>query len=273
MVTNLLFKSVFDVEVYKSKFTLNNEINSTKEIPFLRFNLDNYDENAVAYIKGMLDKFEYSVGICEFSLRDTLLSELDTLGELEDTVAKILHIRVTNDDVANGGISEHDIELLNTLSNSVHKMDRVVLHDNSTVLNPVMISLMKKQICNTLGLKGENSVGLCGSPFSFDGSSCLTAEVARDLISIYGYNRDVKIPSANHQSMDSCSCIRHFEVVEDTPYTGKKAKKDSVNVFDGLDELVDSVSEPKEKKEKKGNTKKKENRVKKKVSKAPIEWV
>ncbi len=272
MVTNLLFKGKYSVEVYKDKFTLGTDINSTKEVPFLRFRLDGYGGDIVTYIESMLDRFKYSVGLCELSVTEHIMDDLANLQALDGKVAKLLHIDVTDTDVAKTTLSDELNTILDNVISNGYRFDRVVMQDNSTTLNPVSITILKKQIASKLGIN-ERDIGVCGSPFSFDSSSCLTAEMARDIISLYGYDRDVKIPSANHQSMDCCSCIRHYEITGDVAYTGKKGSNTGGNKTNGrLENLCELDVGVITGTDSSGSSERKP-KAKKKMSKAPIEWV
>jgi hypothetical protein len=90
---------------------------------------------------------------------------------------------------------------------------------------------MIKQLCSQLR-KSEEMFGVCSSPLSFSELACLTAVKARELMSVYSTIADVALPSANHQCMNCCGCIRYLTVTADTeapadakPFGGHKKEK------------------------------------------------
>jgi hypothetical protein len=80
-------------------------------------------------------------------------------------------------------------------------------------------------------------MGICSSPLSFDDMACLTAVKAREIMSRYSTTTDVALPSANHQSMNCCGCIRYVTVTEDIPAPSDgKQKQASGNKKNSSDE-------------------------------------
>ena len=93
-----------------------------------------------------------------------------------------------------------------------------------------------KHTAKTLSV-AENKVGICSSPLCMqDNLACLTAVTARELAAVYATAKDLVSPSANHQDMNTCGCIRYMVINSDieAPADTKSEKK---------------VKEPKESKE------------------------
>ena len=254
MVTNLLLTGKYNVGVANDKCIVNGEETSIKEIPFLRFRLQEYGDEEIEYMKQMLGKFKHSVGICEMDLNaDTQDIATKVVNSLE-RVAVYMYIDVDDTVVRNLCFPEEIMEALGTISNIY---DRVMLRDRSTMLHLVaantLIDIVAKQLKLDNLKNKEDVIGICSSPLSFGESCCLSAKKARDLLSCYSATDDIKIPSANHQNMNTCGCIRHFTVCEDTAAPVCKASSNTKS--NGA----------------KSSTKPKASKSMKK-SNAPIEW-
>lgn len=260
MVSNLLFRQMYDVGVLDGKYMLNGEKTSIKDVPFLRFRFNSYGDAEIEYIEKMLKKFEYSVGLCELHLSENTITEYNRLTdethELSSRTAIYIYINIYDTDVLSGDVSQEVKELLFKIKENKIDYDKIMIKDMSSTLHSIAADKITGSIAKILGIKQQN-VGICSSPLSFSESCCLTAIQARHLISIYSTRDDIKIPSANHQDMNTCGCIRHFEVTSDIPAPIKKANsgiKSSKNVEKNKGKDIHTSK-------------------KKTISKAPIEWV
>jgi hypothetical protein len=110
------------------------------------------------------------------------------------------------------------------------KFDRVMLIDKTSFMDMAGARKIMKQTAKTLNIQ-EKNVGICSSPLCMtDNLACLTAVTARELAAIYATSSGVTSPSANHQDMNCCGCMRFFVVNSDivAPLDkGTKTKKSS----------------------------------------------
>lgn len=250
MVSSLVLTDRFSIGVDKNeKYMLNGEKTSIKDIPFIRYRFDSYTPEDTQYINDMKVKFKYSTHLAEFTLGANTKDEIElVLGEV-DYIATFIYVPITDEEVEKG-LSEETKEQLLAIKNTDY--DRVMLKDNSRTLHLVSANNIKKEMANTLKI-AEKEIGICSSPLSFDGGACLTAIKARELIAEYSQSEECVIPSANHECMNTCGCIRYKLVTEDipAPVSTSGSKKTS----------------------NKNSGKGKSTLQKKKVSKAPKEWV
>lgn len=202
------------------------DVNS--DIPFVRYRFESYGNEEYEYIKSMMQKFKVSTHLVEIQLSENSKDTVEYLINNIGNIAKYVYITVTDNEV-NNGLSEETLKILETLKGS--QVDRYMLKDKSTMLDTVAAKHIIKKCCTILGVK-DNTFGVCSSPLSFGDWSCLTAVKARELMSIYSTTADVALPSANHQCMNCCGCIRHMiidsdlEAPLDTKQKGTKKSED-----------------------------------------------
>jgi hypothetical protein len=120
-----------------------------------------------------------------------------------------------------------------------------MLKDRSSTLDTVAFKSITAAFCRPLKID-PNSVGCCNSPLSFSECACLTAIKARELMTVYSDVADVALPSANHQSMDCCGCIRYLIIDHDTVAVpepkSKGAKKEKAEVSDSAVSSEDFIN-------------------------------
>lgn len=250
MVSSLVLTDRFRIGIDKNeKYMLNGEKTSIKEIPFIRYRFDSYTPEDIQYILDMKARFKYSTHLAEFILNDATMEELNMVLDGVGDIATFIYVPITDDEVENG-LSDKAKKQLIDIKNEAY--DRLMIKDNSNTLHLVAANNIKRQIFDITGLT-EKEVGICDSPLSFSGEACLTAIKARELIALYSSSEDCVIPSANHECMNTCGCIRYKLVTEDipAPISASSSKGNGSN-----------------NKKNNGTTSKK-----KKVSKAPKEWV
>lgn len=198
-----------------------------KEIPFVRYRFNEYTDAEYDYIKNMMNQFNASTHLAEVQLSDETANVINTLKSEVGNIAKYVYINISNEDVAASSVSAEALQNFTSLMAQVVEkdIDRVMLKDNTDCLDTVTAKKMIKQLCQ-IGKMPESKVGVCSSPLSFGDWACLTAVKARELMSMYSTISDVALPSANHQCMNCCGCIRYFTVTEDTlvPSDGKVKK-------------------------------------------------
>lgn len=248
MISNLVLTGRYKIGLDKNdKFIMDDSKLSTKDVPFIRYRFSEYTQDDVEYIKSMKKTFKHSTHLLEFILSDKTKTELNfMLGSIED-IATYIYVPITDEEVLRG-LSELQLGLLSNIKNEVY--DRIMIKDNSKTLHLVSANKIKKQISEATGFK-ETDIGICSSPLSFSGEACLTAIRARELTALYSSSEECAIPSANHECMNTCGCIRHKVVTSDiiVPISSTTSSKDSNNKKNG-----DKAN------------------IKKKVSKAPVEW-
>lgn len=249
MISNLVLTGMYKIGVLDGKYLLNGEKTSIKDVPFIRYRFDNYGEEEIAYIKDMQSKFKYSVHLAEVKLSEDTANTMYNIKNNIDRIAIFVYIPVTDDTIHNG-FSSTTLCCIEGLKDT--PFDRVMLKDNSTLMDTISATKLKKSVAGLIGQR-ENQIGICSSPLSFCGEACLTAIQARDLIALYSNTDECKIPSANHECMNTCGCIRHTVVNSDINAPVAKTNKGN----------------SKGKKASSGNR----GNTLKKVSKAPIEWV
>ena len=195
------------------KIKVNDNILSLeKDIPFIRYRFDDYSNEDFEYIKSMMSKFSYSTHLVEIKLSDKSAEILEYFEDNIPNIAKYIYIDVTDEIALAKSFGE---DLLNLLDSTLdYTVDRYVLKDKSTCLDTVSAKSIIRQCCKQLSLT-EEMFGVCSSPLSFGDWACLTAVKARELMSSYSTIADVALPTANHQCMNCCGCIRYFVVESD----------------------------------------------------------
>lgn len=191
------------------------------------------------YVRQAMKKFPHSLHVVHFNCDSQIVHALmnsDCRWLME--VAVVLHVRVDDSEVANAEIRESTLYELGRLkaerTNNVadrqpllYYIDKIMIHDNSRSMWTVQAERFKKQ----LKMFFENpqlNVGICGSPLSRGEDSCLSARQDREWAAIYVTNPVVALPSANHQNMERCGCIRDyiirgFDVITPEAGSGKKS--------------------------------------------------
>lgn len=210
------------------KIKVNDTILSVeKEIPFVRYRFGAYTESDLEYIKSMLTQFPLSTHLVELELDEETPIMVEKIRRIGN-IAVFVYADVTEDEVQRGTLAE--ITLANAINLRTLDIDRFMLRDKSRNLDRVTIRKLIKLLKEVTG-KPETTFGICGSPYSFDDLCCLTAVRARELMAKYSSAMDVALPSANHQNMNSCGCIRYFTITEDLPAPlDAKAGKKKVKV-------------------------------------------
>lgn len=211
------------------KFTVKDNKLSLKEVPFVRYRFDSYNEEDIEYINKMKELFKYSSHLVELTINENIDKELELVDGIENII-KYLYIPVDNEDVLNG-ISDSKLELVEKATDIY--IDRVMLKDNSTNLDVVASLRLKKDMSAYFDdIANYNDIGVCQSPLSFDGNNaCLTAVRARELSAEYAENDMIALPSSNHECMNTCGCIRYIKIENDivsSKTTSKQPKKDAI---------------------------------------------
>lgn len=178
---------------------------SIKDVPFVRYRFTEYSDDELIYIEVMKKKFNYSSHMIEITLTADTKKIMDKVKRIENLI-KFVYIPIDDSDVMNG-ISEEKIRLLQEIDGEF--FDRLMIKDNSNTLDAIGSIRLKKQLSELVEME-YTDIGVCSSPLSFDGkNACLTAVKARELSAEYAESDEVALPSANHECMNTCGCIRY----------------------------------------------------------------
>ena len=208
------------------KFMVKDAKVSIKEVPFVRYRFSEYNDDDLRYIETMKRKFNYSSHMVEITLGENTKAVIDKISQIENII-KFVYVPIDDEDVLNG-LGEEKLALLENIADEF--FDRLMLKDKSNNLDAIGSIRLKKQLGEIFDMD-YSDIGVCSSPLSFDGkNACLTAVKARELSAEYAENDEVALPSANHECMNTCGCIRYhvFEnsVAEPSTKKGKDAPKE-----------------------------------------------
>lgn len=212
MISSLRITGKYNIGVSANDTIMmgDNEV-SLKDIPIVRFKLGSYGAEEVEYIRSTLSKFRYSSGIIEVN-DDARLFEMEYVSSLKDIAGILYYVSVT-DEIYRSNMFNASDKLLRAIKED--NFEKVILVDNTTCLDIIGADALIKRVAKALGI-GTDRIGMCESPMCLAaGVCCISAVDARDIASKYNFNTEVAIHSANHQSMDTCSCVRHFTVKGD----------------------------------------------------------
>lgn len=225
MITCVVLTDTWRVDLDSHlRFNLNDQKISIKSVPFVRYRFSEYTDREIEYIKEMKKKFKYSVHMAEVELCDNIDEILDRLNGAIENLVIYVYIPITDNDVKEG-LCESKLNLIRLLINKKYK--RIMIKDKSTSLDFIIAEQFKKQIARILTGVKPNEIGICQSPLSFEGeNSCLTAIKAREIAAEYADTDDIALPSANHQCMNTCGCIRYITIDRDLIIEEKKENKE-----------------------------------------------
>lgn len=248
MITNLKLHGTYNIGLNSSnQINVNGTAVSKKEIPFVRYAFPFYGEKEVKYIKETMEKFSLSTHLVEIHTEEQktfmnlpdgvgeqidkkseVLSSINVLKDLIGKVAIYIYVSLDDTDSANKKLADSKIDILRTAM-MLTSFDKIMLIDNTTCIGMATAKEIIKNTSKELGV--GDIVGLCSSPLCMgvDDSkyACLPAVQARALAAKYNTNTDVTLPSANHQDMSTCSCIRHYTVATDIAAPEDTKKKTS----------------------------------------------
>jgi len=212
MVTSLVLTGAHRVDIVNGFVDLgSDEKISVKNIPFVRYKLDTYNKEELEYIKNMKIKFKHSCHMAEVRVDKDISEYLENIHQIENLVT-LIYLEITDDTVKNGLNDDQKLWLSNLSDFSI---DRYMIKDCSNTLNIIKAESLKKEIKGLIKLKNLD-IGICSSPYSFDGrSACLTALKARELSAEYAENDEVALPTSNHECMDRCGCIKYTVISKD----------------------------------------------------------
>ena len=207
-------------------------LSAEKEIPFVRYRFNKYTDTEYTYIKSMMQKFNLSTHLAEVNLSSETPSIIERLHNEIGNIAKYVYIDITDEIVEQKSIGAELENQFVAIAPYVRTqvVDRVMLRDKSRTLDTITVKALMKRLSTLAGVK-DTSFGVCSSPLSFSDWACLTAVKARELMSKYSTIADVALPSANHQCMNCCGCIRYFVIDSDTEApSDEKARKKKESV-------------------------------------------
>ncbi len=214
MIASLMVTGEYEMSTNKDgKIHLENNKISIKDIPFVRYRLKD-SSNIIQYIQKYKQMFKYSCHVMELDAlcphTISILNELEQ-NELDDIIV-FIYFEVYNEDLKDIGIGAEKMESLRKIAEK--HFERLILVDKTTEMHMVQYNNLVSQVMGELGLE-ESSIAVCGSPLSIGDNCCLTAIKARELMALYGETDECPLPSAKHESMNHCGCIRHITIDRD----------------------------------------------------------
>ena len=214
MITSIVITDCVAINLNSNKkFKVGEQtLSAEKEVPFVRYRFKEYSDKEFKYIEEMISKFNRSTHLIEIELNEKTKEVLNYITVNMPYLVKYVYTPVTDTEVESGKLSENCENYLEGIKE--HNIDRFMLRDKSTTLDMVAYKKIAKSL-KVFGLVEQN-IGVCSSPLSFGTLACLTAVKARELMSVYSEVADVALPSANHQCMNCCGCIRYLVVDKDT---------------------------------------------------------
>lgn len=225
MIASILLNKKYSIVPTKTgKFKVNETEMNIKDVPFVRYRFEQYTESEIEYIKKMKQVFEYSVHLVEIPLNQQIINNIEMVDTIEK-VAKYVYIPVLEETILNGfnietlGLLEY---LKNYMMQTGKSIDRLMLRDMTKSLYLVIAETLRKDVAKASGMK-ISDIGFCSSPLSFGGQACLTAIKARELASKYTDRDDLPLPTANHECMNKCGCIRYLVVTDNIIMEDKKS--------------------------------------------------
>ena len=228
-----------NIEVINDKFMLNGKKASTKDVPFVRYKFDKFGPEEKNYVESMIDKFTSSCHLIELSLtpiddvfhREEVLKEEVTYisnikAQKNSAVKPILFLYIDiPDDIAEIGRIPFEIKRLILIAKSIYPVERIALVDRTKDMCQFTADELRKDLATPLGLSA-NDIAICSSPLSFvNDSACLTAVKARELMAKYSLLDSPPLPSANHQCMDCCGCIKYVTITQDCPMPASERER------------------------------------------------
>lgn len=229
MVTSIVLtgRHTLNINSFNKLKAGDNIISIEKDIPFVRYRFGVYTDADFQYIISTMDKLKYSTHLIELNLDTNTATNLEWLKNNIANIARFIYIDVTDEDVTRGGLTTDTLNLLMGIVQ--YNVDRVMLKDKSTKLDIVTAKKIIDALSKQTGIKRDN-FGVCSSPLSFGDMCCLTAVRAREIMAVYSLIADVALPTANHQCMNRCGCIRYIVIDSDTDVISESkanAKKES----------------------------------------------
>lgn len=215
MVTSIVLTGRYTLNInsFNKLKAGDNIISIEKDIPFVRYRFGVYTDVDFQYIISTMDKLKYSTHLIEINLNTNTVTNLEWIKNNIANIARFIYIDVTDEDVARGGLTTDTLNLLMGIVQ--YNVDRVMLKDKSTKLDIVTAKKIIDALSKQTGIKRDN-FGVCSSPLSFGDMCCLTAVRAREIMAVYSLIADVALPTANHQCMNRCGCIRYIVIDSDT---------------------------------------------------------
>ena len=214
MVTSIVLQDRHKIGIDSNgRFLIGESKIKVEEVPFVRYRFDDFKESDKEYISKMMETFKYSAHLAEVTIKDGFEEQVAFLNDNLESLIVFLYLPINDQHVESCELTEHDVELLNKIDSSMI-YERIMLKDCSETLYLVSANKLKQKITEITGFNMKH-IGICSSPLSFGENACLTAVRARELASMYVENEKCAIPSANHECMNCCGCIRYLVVDRD----------------------------------------------------------
>lgn len=224
MIKSLVLKGKYSIDVDQyERIEVDGKKLSLKDIPYVRYVFDCYDDDTIEYIKNSIKKFKYSVHIADVTFGVDAKNTVAKLNEVFNTenmeLFTMLIIPVTDEMVAGEITDAATLDMLTDLSDE--DITRYVLRDNPNnikIMSVLELSNLKKLIIRTTGCK-ESDISICGSQFSKQ-FGCLRASFVRELQTYKSEDIEVPlVPEGHEGNGDYCGCTRYSLVTSDIKVT------------------------------------------------------
>lgn len=214
MVVSLVLTGLHSIGLDdKGRFKHGENIIHIDEIPYVRYRFTSFGPSEIEYITKMQAKFFRSTHLAEITLSENTLAEFAATDDIEH-LARYLYVNVTEAEIQAGTLSNDTQSKLIDVAEADLLYDRIMLKDVSKSLYSRVFNAFRDTIAGICDVKPDD-VGACSSPMSFNGDACLTAVRARELSSEYSGEYIGKTPSANHECMNTCGCIKYIVIDHD----------------------------------------------------------
>lgn len=270
MIVSLVFRDKHNVSIserglflLKNTIKVGDNVEETKiekqsiaDIPFIRYRFNDYGTDEIDYIKKLKNIFKYSAHLAEITIGNNSSEAVKTVKLLTESVDKLCRfVYIDMNDEMLTYVSENKT-LPTDLEDALYEIadigvDQICLRDKTSAAGLVQVNKIRKLLADiTLGnsRKYEN-IAICSSPLTFvvDNSACLTAAKAREYMAVYCRDELTQpTPSANHQCMSCCGCIRYIEITEPiTPFVSQGSKSKSSKDKPKTDQANKVSKEPK----------------------------
>lgn len=219
MIASIRFRGKYELGMSSSGYMdIDGKKISYKEVPFVRYKFDKYDDSDIDFIIENSKRFDRSTTLVEIQLEAGIEDFINKLRERMEKVAVFVYADIQDIDVisAVNDVDDFDYETCDALAELVEQcdVDRICLVDKTNILNYANADKLLEQYSDMTGMDKED-FAFCNSPLSLSEYGCLTAIKARELMAMYGSDSDdVPLPTANHQK-GCCGCIQFIEINKD----------------------------------------------------------
>ena len=223
MIISLVLNGMYNIGLDgNNRVEIDDKKVSIKDIPYVRYKFDQYEDTEVDYIEASMKKFPYSVHVADIKLgADTtaVCEKLDTKfnvnGEGDVNLVMFVDIDVDADTVERCQLSSNIAEMLENVDQSY--IDRFVVRDcDQAIVDKSRADKIIKYLHTSFDIDVSN-IALCGSILSGDKGycvGCLPASVVRDLQTLKSDDIELPLVPEGHQNCGGCCGCTRYKVVD-----------------------------------------------------------